>query len=454
MQRAVERTQSGRSAGSGGELRADRRPSRARAPDRGAGLVEVLAERAATSPGATAYEFVDADGEIEALSYGVLAERASALAGSILAQQDQERVRPALLLYPPGLEYVIAVHACLLAGVPAVPAYPPEPWRPDAGLGRLSRIADDLGPAIVLADELVSSGLEMLGASHLRPTALAEAPPLDLDAAARPDPDDVALVQYTSGSTSAPRGVVVRHRNLEHNMGAIAAYFGLDAQTRGLIWLPPYHDMGLIGGILTPLYFGFPVRLLSPLDFLKRPLSWLHQISDFRATISGGPNFAYDLCVRRRVSEEEVAQLDLSGWRLAFNGAEPVRRRTMEAFAAKFAPAGFRRSSFFPCYGLAEATLIVSGAHWDGEAADEEGRVACGLPLPDQELRVVDPATGRPVADDTEGELWLSGPSVTDGYWSAAASEELFGELEGRRFLRTGDLGYLRDGELVLSGRV
>jgi acyl-CoA synthetase (AMP-forming)/AMP-acid ligase II len=214
---------------------------------------------------------------------------------------------------------------------------------------------------------------------------------------------------------------------------------------------PPFHDMGLIGGLLTPMAAGFPMRILSPTDFLKAPLWWLGQIGETGTTVTGGPNFAYDLCVRRARTDNAVNGLDLSGWQVAFNGGEPVKQRTLTEFARKFAPAGFRPEAFLPCYGLAEATLMVSCRHWPGTGAGDEP-VSCGQPVPDQRLAVVDPETGQPVADRAEGEIWIAGPNVTPGYLNGH-DEEMFGTLDGTRFLRTGDLGHLHGGELFITGR-
>jgi acyl-CoA synthetase (AMP-forming)/AMP-acid ligase II/acyl carrier protein len=229
----------------------------------------------------------------------------------------------------------------------------------------------------------------------------------------------------------------------------MAGRFGLDADSRALSWLPPFHDMGLIGGILTPMVAGIPVRLLSPGSFLKSPLRWLRQIGEFGATVSGGPNFAYDLCVRRARGRDALDDVDLSRWTVAFSGAEPVRRATMTAFAERFAGAGFDRSAFMPCYGLAEATLMVTAGRWHDSG---DGPVDCGPPVSGQDVRVVDPESGEPVADGAEGEIWVAGPHITPGYWTGG-DEQLFGDLDGRRMLRTGDLGVLRDGSLAVTGR-
>ena len=253
------------------------------------------------------------------------------------------------------------------------------------------------------------------------------------------DADTLAFLQYTSGSTQAPRGVMVSHGNLLHNSALIHRAFGYDADTRGMVWLPPYHDMGLIGGLLQPIYGGFPALLMSPVAFIQRPIRWLQAISRFRATASGGPNFAYDLCVQRTTPEQR-AELDLSSWKLAFNGSEPVRHDTLERFAEAFAPCGFRPEAFFPCYGLAEATLLVSGGNgaastptvrWFSGRALEQNRleetaahaassrpaVSSGRPADGLDVVIVHADTAQPCDDDAVGEIWVRGPSVAGGYW-------------------------------------
>jgi acyl-CoA synthetase (AMP-forming)/AMP-acid ligase II len=404
-------------------------------------LVQSLWRRAEACPGDVAYEFADGDGRRDVLTYGQLADRCRDLAAQLRERQPAGGPGPALVCYPPGIDYVVAILGCLAAGVPAIPAYPPQMWNRQAGLRRLEHIMRDSRPAHLLASP------EMAGLTGAAGNVGGTGSP------ALADPQ-VAIVQYTSGSTAAPRGVAVTHANLAHNMTAIAATYGVHTGSQGVCWLPPYHDMGLITGILMPLFVGYPVRLLSPVEFLKDPLIWLRQLSVTSATFSGAPNFAYDLCIRR-VTDAELTGLDLSNWSTAFNGAEPVRRRTLEEFASKFAPAGFRASALAPSYGLAEATLLVSGGYWQpSQRAGEDGRVRCGRPLPDQDLVVVDLATGRPAAEGEEGEIWLRGPSVTPGCWSAGGTApHPSGELNHRRYLRTGDLGYLRDGELVITGR-
>ena len=411
-------------------------------------LVRRLREHAETRPDTVAYEFVESDGDVRSLTYASLARRVGALAARLLDEAPAGDPRPALLLFPPGLDYVAAVFACFVAGVPAVPAYPPVPWQKEAGLRRLEALVTDARPGLALASSEVAPLMATMPLTvpliEVDDTEPAEAPSLSPHRAS-----DVGLVQYTSGSTQAPRGVVVTHDNLAHNIEAITAAFGVHPDSRAVLWLPPYHDMGLIGGILTPMWVGFPVTLMSPLDFLRRPLAWLAKVSQTRATVTGGPNFAYDLCLKRAAGGDDLGDLDLSSLEVAFNGAEPIRAATMRAFADRFAAHGFRAEAFLPCYGLAEATLMVSGRHWDQRPGDP---VSCGSPAGDQRVAIVDPEHRRRLPDGAEGEIWIRGPNVTGGYWSGG-NDELFGVLDGGRWLRSGDLGRQERGELHITGR-
>jgi acyl-CoA synthetase (AMP-forming)/AMP-acid ligase II/7-keto-8-aminopelargonate synthetase-like enzyme/acyl carrier protein len=291
--------------------------------------------------------------------------------------------------------------------------------------------------------------------------------------------DTLAFLQYTSGSTAAPKGVMVTHANLLHNLALLYHYFGHGPDSQMVSWLPPYHDMGLIVGVLQPLYGGFPAALMPPVSFLQRPLGWLHAISRLRADSAGAPNFAYDLCARK-ATPEDLADLDLSGWTLAFNGAEPVHKETLERFAAVFAPCGFRPEALYPAYGLAEATVFASGgskpappvvlsvekaALGRGEVIaapagnDARALVGCGRALKDQRIVVVDPESLLRCPDDRVGEIWMSGPSVAQGYWERPEQTDgtfrayLADTGEGP-FLRTGDLGFLHHGELFVTGRL
>ncbi|MFL6234775.1 MAG: amino acid adenylation domain-containing protein, partial [Thermoanaerobaculia bacterium] len=269
--------------------------------------------------------------------------------------------------------------------------------------------------------------------------------------AREPDPRSIAFLQYTSGSTATPKGVMVTHANLLHNERMIGAAFDMDEESVVVGWLPLYHDMGLIGNVLQPLHAGGRCVLMSPVAFLQRPMRWLEAVSRYRGTVSGGPNFAYELCLRK-AAPEALAGLDLSSWKVAFNGAEPVRASTLERFAAAFAPCGFRREAFYPCYGLAEATLFVTGGHG---ARVERERVSCGRVWMGQRVAIADPENGE---ERPEGEIWISGPSVARGYWEneEATARDFHAFLPSGEgpFLRTGDLGFLSGGELYVSGRL
>ncbi|MGI5150977.1 amino acid adenylation domain-containing protein [Plantactinospora sp. CA-294935] len=438
-------------------------------------LVEILDQRAAGAPDQVAYLFRDEAGRDDAsLSYGQLAGRARAVAAELLrTTAPGER---ALLLYRPGLDFLVALFGCLYAGVVAVPAYPPRGRR---SLPRLAAILADSQAAVALTDSptRVPAGESWLGDElrRLRWIHTAALPEADEPGPAVPiGAETVALLQYTSGSTGQPRGAILSHRQILHNSQHISRLFGTTAQSRSTVWLPPFHDMGLIGGVVQPLYAGFPMTLMSPTTFLQSPYRWLETIAETGSDVSGGPNFAYELCLRR-ISQEQRAELDLSGWRVAFNGAEPIRPETIDRFAEYFAPCGFRRSAFLPCYGLAEATLLVSGGPAVVRTFDraelERGRVApasgpagqalvgSGRGLPDQVLRIVDPDTGGASPAGAVGEVWVAGTSVARGYWNRPEeSADTFGarvaESGDGPFLRTGDLGFLDDGELFVTGRI
>jgi acyl-CoA synthetase (AMP-forming)/AMP-acid ligase II len=288
----------------------------------------------------------------------------------------------------------------------------------------------------------------------------------------------VAFLQYTSGSTSTPKGVIVTHANILANQRMIAGGFGSSERSVVGSWLPLYHDMGLIGCVMHPLFLGAPGYLMSPVEFLKAPVTWLRMISRYRVTLAGGPNFAYERCVRKVTPAQRVG-LDLSSWTIAFNGAEPIRAETVDAFTAAFRDTGFRPEAMYPCYGLAEATLYVTGEpplrgpvirafgvdelERDGRAAptaDPGGRrlVSSGRTWGAQRIVVVDPLEGRPLPDGGVGEIWVRGPNVAKGYWNrAGASAETFDarlpDGDGP-YLRTGDLGFLLEGELYVTGRI
>ncbi|MGE0488491.1 MAG: fatty acyl-AMP ligase [Vulcanimicrobiota bacterium] len=447
-------------------------------------LVELLRQRAQEQPDQLAYIFLnDGDAAEERVTYAQLDARARRIAAQL--QQHHLKGERALLLYPPGLEYVVAYFGCLYAGVSAVPAYPPNLARLKKTVPRLMAISDDCGPKAALTTSEILRKLRPLLFLTGRLSTMRWIGTNGLPEGGEADwsdpnvvPTDVAFLQYTSGSTSAPKGVMVRHANLLDNLLRIEQSFGHHRHSQGVIWLPPYHDMGLIGGILSPLYTGFPCTLMSPLDFLRRPLRWLKAISHYGATTSGGPNFAYELCLRR-VTPEQRDELDLSTWDVAFNGAEPIRPRTLRRFADYFEPSGFEARAFYPCYGLAESTLIVSGGHKlalprelrvDAEAlesnrvenpspdAPTRALIGCGQAVPDHDIAIVCPETLHRLPADRVGEILVKGPSVAAGYWrNAEATEETFlvrlPETGEGPYLRTGDLGFIRDGELFVCGR-
>ena len=446
-------------------------------------LIEVLRRRLRESAGAPAYTFLlDGEEAEERCTYAELDARARALGATLQAMGLQgER---ALLLYPPGLDFVTAFWGCLYAGTVAVPAYPPRTSHPDL---RIAAIARDARPRIALTNQASLektrrwseqvpdlAGLSWLASDRV-PLEEAEG---WRDPGARPE--TLAFLQYTSGSTSLPKGVMVSHGNLLHNEEMIRRAFGQSSESVIVGWLPLYHDMGLIGNVLQPLYVGARCILMSPLAFLQKPLRWLQAISRYRATTSGGPNFAYELCATK-IGTEQREGLDLSSWTVAFSGAEPVREETLDRFAAAFASCGFHREAFYPCYGLAEGTLFATGGlagaapvavpfqraalerrAVEPAAAGGEGvrsLVGCGHAWMGQEVAIVDPETGAECPPDRVGEIWVSGPSVAQGYWGRPEdSDRLFrarpaGRLTGA-FLRTGDLGFVRDGHLFIAGRL
>ncbi len=436
-------------------------------------LVHLLEARAAELAERTVYHFLS-DGEVhgprEQMSALALAQSARAIGAQLVGAGA--RGRPVLILMPPGLEFVRAFFGCLYAGAIAVPVYPPEPARLERGIERLRRVLENCEAAHVLTCAALAPLVEtLLGQVAVLSSDLAPPAP-----EFQPVPGDVALLQYTSGSTQSPRGVVLGHEQLLENAGQIASAFRVTSEMRLVSWLPPYHDMGLIGGVLQPLYLGAEVLGLSPLHFMQQPLRWLEAITHFGANTSGGPNFAFDL-VRRRATEQDRAALELSSWRVAFNGAEPIRADTQQRFAEAFRGCGFSATAFVPCYGLAEATLLVAAAtpgreprvHVVDEAALEQrivrdaagarGRslVSSGTLAPGVELAVVDPESRALAPANGVGELWLRGPNIARGYFrNPELSAELFGaELDGSEsWLRTGDLGALIDGELVVTGRL
>ncbi|QEG40703.1 non-ribosomal peptide synthetase/type I polyketide synthase [Roseimaritima ulvae] len=402
----------------------------------------------------------------ERLGYAELDRQARRIAARLMAEgRSGQRC---LILSAPGPAYLASLFGCLYAGVTAVTAYPPRARRKDE---RLEAVLHDADAGFALVD----AGLFRRKALLCQATkTLGKLDWLDADAMrfssgashwARPDlaPDDIAILQYTSGSTASPRGVQLTHRNLLHNLEVIFDAFDFGpAEQIGVCWLPPYHDMGLIGGLLQPMYSGLSTSVMSPASFIQRPFRWLRAISEFRGNISGGPNFAYDLCVEH-VTDEQLRSLDLSCWTLAFNGAEPIVPETLERFVEKFAPCGFRAEAFVPCYGLAESTLLVSGGPRrvpPRTQVFEGGRrtVSSGRVSHLQTVRIVDVKTGTVCAPGEEGEIWISSDSVSSGYWNRPEEtrQTFAGRLpnDARAYLRSGDLGRIEDDHLYVTGRL
>ncbi|MGP1384401.1 MAG: fatty acyl-AMP ligase [Thainema sp.] len=448
--------------------------------------VDILRDRNDQQSDQVAFQFWETGESLTAsLTYGALDQRSRAVAAQLQARQLQhERV---LILCQPGLDYIVAFCACLYAGAIAVPIYPP---RPNQLLERLQAIAADAQPAMLLTTQAFNTQIKQLDSDSELNSFIRTLPCLVVDQIDGQDAGDwqapeiqadtIALLQYTSGSTASPKGVQVSHGNLLHNAAAIRQRFELTPASSAVIWLPPYHDMGLIGGILQPIYAGFPVTLMPPVAFLQRPLRWLQAIAQTRATVSGAPNFAYDLCVQRSTPEQR-ASLDLSHWTLAFTGAEPIRADTLDRFATAFADCGFRRNAFYPCYGMAEATLMVTGglrSHLpktisvcgdrleqhhvqvtDPTAPDCRVLVGCGSPIADSQVVIVNPDTRIRCQPNEIGEIWVASPSVAHGYWNRPQQTlETFhvylADTSEGPFLRTGDLGWMEDGELVVTGRL
>ncbi len=455
-------------------------------------VVELLFLRSSTQPHLDAFTFL-LDGEMEkaTLTYQELDRLARRIAAQLQALGlTGER---ALLLYPPGLEYVAAFFGCLYAGVVAVPAYPPRNGR---NTPRILSILKDAQAAVILTTTAILPQVQFLFADkfniddiHWLTTdnlttgieALWQKPFISKDT--------LAFLQYTSGSTGIPKGVMLSHGNLLHNAAVTRQYMEHSSSSKFVTWLPVYHDMGLIGGVLQPLYGGFSCVMMPPAAFLQRPYRWLEAISRYRGTTSGAPNFAYELCIEK-ITPEQRSTLDLSSWSVAFNGAEPIRQKTLEHFAYTFAECGFRPEAFYPCYGMAEATLMVSGSvksalvttkYLQKKALErnniiaavtnednamplatiEDGiaLVSCGRVVPQQQIVIANPETLTSCASDEVGEIWVCGASIGRGYWNRPEETEqtfraYLQDTGAGPFLRTGDLGFLHDGELFITGRV
>jgi len=439
-------------------------------------LIDRLAEEAGTAPGRKAMTFLDASGKIQTtFTRLALADRVARIAGALReVGASDERV---LLLLPSGPDFVTSFLGCLAAGAVAVPAYPPLPNRSAA---RIESIGNDCEPRFAIATDAEWVRLDKILDPEAPLSKVCRLTIQDLDAAgASLDPPlgSTAYLQYTSGSTRSPRGVNITHECLMHNHAMMRDAWEQNSNSVLVGWLPMFHDMGLIGVVLQSVFLGSHLVSMTPETFLMRPTTWLAAATDFDAHTIGGPNFAYELCTRK-ISDQDLTGLDLSGLHVAFNGAEPVRAPTLARFSERFEACDFRPSSFYPCYGLAEATLFVSGGlagasskvHDFSADSLETGLaqlavgddrvqtlVGVGNAWHDQRIAIVDPSSGFQLDDPRVGEIWLAGPSVADGYFR---TDRLTGSFDSKiagdvtDYLRTGDLGFVYRGELFIAGRL
>jgi acyl-CoA synthetase (AMP-forming)/AMP-acid ligase II len=444
-------------------------------------LVTLLVRHAETRPEDQAYIFLgDRGAEEAALNYRDLHDAANALAAQL-----REATNPgdrAVLVFPPGLEFIVAFFGCLIAGVIAVPMMPP---RRHSARDSSAAIIADCDPAIMLTSAAYLARDDLLTRFTGR-----DRPWLAVDMAARTaravgsiaaNPDDIAFLQYTSGSTSDPKGVAVSHANLLANLEMIRIALGNTTQSTYVNWVPLYHDMGLILNALQAFYVGALCVLMAPNAFMQRPLNWLRAIHTYRAEVACGPNFGYDLCVSR-YRAEHMQDVDLSSWKIALNGAEPVRAATIARFAETFARHGFDSRASFPAYGMAEATLLITGggrgagcctrdvsisglqAHEvraPQSPAEAQTLVGCGRALIGERIAIVDPDHRTRLSSDRVGEIWVSGPNVARAYWRNSEATRtglnayIDGEDENTNWLRTGDLGFLdATGECFITGRI
>ncbi len=450
--------------------------------------IDILEHHAEHYPDDLAIKFlVDGESKEACYTYKELHVRARAVASRL--QEEAAVGSRAVLLFPPGLDYIASFFGCLYAGMIAVPAYPPDPspQRLARTLPRLQTIVADSTSTVVLTNSMIHAIAPALYPhapefADLKWIAVDKIHDEESQRWTHPDIESHALafLQYTSGSTGTPKGVMLSHANLIADIELIHEKFGHTEESVAVHWLPPYHDMGLIGAILTPVHGAFPAVLMSPMAFLRRPYRWLQAIHrEDRPTSAGAPNFAFELCMRKTTPEQR-AQLDLSNWVVAYTGAEPIRASTLEQFTEVFKPSGFQHHYHYPCYGLAEATLLITGAakHMPAvtklvESKPLENRmvvsadhaskstrelVSVGTGSPEHTLRVVDPETLKECQPQKIGELWVKAPIVAQGYWKQEErTQDIFQatlpNTEGH-FLRTGDLAFIDEGEVYIAGRL
>jgi len=413
------------------------------------------------------FRFVDSNlVEQHTLTIAQLHDAAASLAAKL--NEITSKGERALLMYTPGLDFIVAFLACLYSGVIAVPLYPP---RKNRSIRRILHIIHDAKPSLILTnveidDPNITNGISLLNTSCLDNELKIRFCPVILKK------NDIAFLQYTSGSTGQPKGVMVSHGNLLHNAQLIYQAFGFSSATVAATWLPLFHDMGLIGHVIEMIYAAIPCSIMAPFDFIRRPVNWLKLISQYDITVSGGPNFAFDYCVNR-IAEEELRDIDLSCLENFYCGSEPISAETIRKFCDKFSSYGFNPRAFYACYGMAESTLLITGAKkFSGlkttefltmslnktEINEKQEITSCGVIHPDIRIKIVDPATFQELPSEKIGEIWLSGESVAQGYWNnpSLTTETFYAKLayQSDSYLRTGDLGFISHGELFITGRL
>ncbi|HHP7231156.1 MAG TPA: fatty acyl-AMP ligase [Xenococcaceae cyanobacterium] len=446
-------------------------------------LVDLLQQRAKNFPQKLAYRWLDyRKNETKTLTYGDLAQQAIAIATHLKALTKVGSRVILIYSYNSGLEFIAGFWGCLAAEMIAVPTHPPQ--NRSALRDLQGRLINSEAQVILTTKQLIGKIAKRLDSSLAKTLIWVATDQLELPLerqhwAGTIKPDTIAFLQYTSGSTGVPKGVKITHECLMFNQKILKQAFAGNEKSVGVGWLPLYHDMGLIGNVLHSLYLGIPCVLMSPIDFIQQPIRWLEAITRYQGTISGGPNFAYDLLCKK-VTPAQKANLDLSSWELAFSGAEPIRSETLAQFASYFADCGFRSNAFYPCYGMAEATLLVTGGsktqppivkHLDKSALKKKqvimantaseatiSVVSCGQTWLDTTALIVDPETLTLCPTGSIGEIWLAGKSIAKGYWhQPEATTQTFEAVlpnTAQKFLRTGDLGFIDEGELYLTGRL